>query len=545
MKLLRKVLSAAAALCIMFACIPAAIAVGEDDARFEGKTWEQVVDEYLAENDVDPNLVTLGYCNLVTGEEHYFNADKFMIAASLYKVPLNMYYCDKVYNGEMGFDSEVGYQTTYEYLLEETIVYSNNERAATLMANMGGYQAMRKMFCDYMGEDPETVDPAFLSKDYFTPRQMIHCLKILYDNPDRYSKIVDYMKQAEPSNYFKFNTQEYEVAHKYGFDRVGYHEYLNDCAIVYTDEPIAIVMFSDILSGGYDTMSKFCTLMSDYSQYSTAQRLAAEAQEKVEANFAQREAAAAATPEPLVIEKAEGAHFGIGAVIALVLSLAAAVTALIFIIRAGRAGKLKVLWALVAVLSAFLALLLCIAGSALGTVVAKPDGDPQQTVNDFFTALGVGDYESAYRCLQNCDSLGLENSPSTESGVLVYDALRQSYSYELYGDCVTDKMTAYQQLRFDYLDLTSFEADVQEQIMPALKKLVQSKDNDEIYDENNQYRPEITEQAYKSAVMSVLENAQAYYSTTWLTVELTYSDGRWLIVADPVMLKAVLGGVAY
>lgn len=545
MKLLRKVLSATAAILILFACVPAAYAEGTDDARFEGKTWEQVVDEFLYEYGVDTYNVALGYCNLATGEEHYYNGDKFMIAASLYKVPLNMYYNDLIYNGEMDFDTVIGYETTYDYLLEETIVYSNNETAGTLMQNMGGYQAMRRMFCDYMDLDADTVDPAFLTNDYFTPRQMITCLRKLYDGSERYSKIIDYMKQAEPNNYFKFNTQQFEVAHKYGFDRVDFHEYLNDCAIVYTDEPIAIVMFSDTLNGGYNTMSSFCTLMSDYAQYATAARIAAAAQEKVDLNTAEREAVAATTPEPIVIQKDEEVGFTFGTAIAVVLSLAAAAAALVLVLRAGKAGKINTIWAVVAVIAALIALLLCAVGSAVGTVVAKPKGDPQQTVTTFFDALDAGDYESAYGCLQNCNSLGLEKSPTTDTGIMVYDALKESYSYELYGECITDKLTAYQQLRFDSLDLTAFESDVQEATMTELRKLVQTKSRSEIYDANDQYLPSITAEAYKNAVTGVLKTAEAYYTTTWLTVELTYSDGQWLIITDPAMLKAIVGGVTY
>ena len=49
------------------------------------------------------------------------------------------------------------------------------------------------------------------------------------------------------SAFFNYHEQKYAVAHKYGYlsDPSYGKRYQNDCAIVYTDEPIAIVMFTD------------------------------------------------------------------------------------------------------------------------------------------------------------------------------------------------------------------------------------------------------------------------------------------------------------
>lgn len=100
MKLIKKILTLLAVLSLVFALVPAAFADGEVPAdtgetdfrdRFEGKSWEQVIDEFLAEMNTKPDQVGLGYFNTVTGEEHYLNGDTYFDAASMYKVPLNMY----------------------------------------------------------------------------------------------------------------------------------------------------------------------------------------------------------------------------------------------------------------------------------------------------------------------------------------------------------------------------------------------------------------------------------------------------------------------
>ena len=81
------------------ALLPAAFADGEDDERFKDKTWDEVIDQFLTEHNIDPEDVALGYRNTVTGEEHFLNGDTYLVAGSMYKVPLNMIYTEKIHNG--------------------------------------------------------------------------------------------------------------------------------------------------------------------------------------------------------------------------------------------------------------------------------------------------------------------------------------------------------------------------------------------------------------------------------------------------------------
>ena len=83
MKILKKLITAAMIVCILLSLCPTAAAEGED-ARFAGKSWEELVHEYLAGLNVVEDRVAIGYRNLVTGEEHYLNPDKYMVAASMY-----------------------------------------------------------------------------------------------------------------------------------------------------------------------------------------------------------------------------------------------------------------------------------------------------------------------------------------------------------------------------------------------------------------------------------------------------------------------------
>ena len=91
----------AAALCLLLALLCAVPAhAADDDDRFQGKTWDEVVEVFLSERGIDPEKVALGYRNTVTGEEHFLNGDIYHMAASMQKVPLNMVYTERVRSGE-------------------------------------------------------------------------------------------------------------------------------------------------------------------------------------------------------------------------------------------------------------------------------------------------------------------------------------------------------------------------------------------------------------------------------------------------------------
>ena len=261
-----------------------------DDERFAGRTWQEIVDEFLAGHRAAPESVACGWCNTVTGEEQYHNGDQYMVSGSMYKVPMNMIFAEKVHNGEISWDTFVG-GYRYEYALHATIVDSNNDVARGMWEYLGGYQPYRHILAPYMGEDPDTVDEKFYENNFSTPRQMIYALELLQTESERFPRVIDEMLKAEPNKYFKVRDHEYDIAHKYGYYTEGAHLYLNDCAIIYTEEPMAVVIFTDTVVEPYKLLADYCDLMIDYTEYSTAARREAE-------RIAAEEAAIAALNSP-------------------------------------------------------------------------------------------------------------------------------------------------------------------------------------------------------------------------------------------------------
>lgn len=190
----------AAALCLLLVLLCAVPAhAADDDDRFQGKTWDEVVEVFLSERGIDPEKVALGYRNTVTGEEHFLNGDIYHMAASMQKVPLNMVYTERVRSGEMTLNERIG-GYPYAKALELTIVDSDNDLAYRLWMKLGGFREYRSMIVPYMTDDPDSLDPIFFRDNYFTARQMIHCLNLLQTESERFPGLIDMMRLAEPKN---------------------------------------------------------------------------------------------------------------------------------------------------------------------------------------------------------------------------------------------------------------------------------------------------------------------------------------------------------
>ena len=587
----------ALALCMLLPGLPAALAeepseaLPEDrfgiefpeDERFDDKTWEQVVEEFLQSWGADPNSVALGYYNTVTGEEQYWNGDKYMVSGSMYKVPLNMAYAAKVASGEMDWDTTIG-AFSYERLLEGSIVHSDNDFAKTLWYNLGNgrYRTYRQIIAPLMGEDPDTVDAKYYENNFFTPRQMIFCLRELYENQENYPRIIETMQRAEPTEYFKRRERRFNIAHKYGFLQETYHLYMNDCAIAFTDDPIVFVMFTDNTVHAYDVMADFCTLMCDYAQYHHALRLAEEAveaerqrleeermeQERLEQERLEQEQAqtipetsqsaaptelpaASASPAP---EREESRSTGQpeqqkkgltltslaaigGAVLAMVLALAA-------LSAIGRRFRVRRGFFLLLAVLLSLGTLARIAWPAFERTRDKPKGDPQETVINFLGALSRGDYAEAYARMDYVETLGLDYEPQRESQKQLFAAMRRTFSAELYGDCTVNGERAYQQVSCRYLDVDKLNTEARSEALLIISRYVSSHSVGELYNENGNYRPELMWEAWDQAVLELLQqHPEDYRSSAGVQLELRWHDGAWHVVPNDKLLQLLTGGI--
>ena len=178
-------------------------------------------------------------------------------------------------------------------------------------------------------------------------------------------------------------------------------------------------------------------------------------------------------------------------------------------------------------------------------VLLTPPDVPRSKVVMLMNAVCDGDYEEASQSIYGTPSLGVDREAADEVGILIWDAFSSSISYELLGDCYTTEQGLAQNIAVTCLDVTSVTEQLRERSQTMLEQRVEeAKDVSEIYDENNEYREDfVMDVLYDAAVDALEEDARK--KTVELTVNLSYQDGKWWVVADEALLNAISGGILY
>lgn len=539
MKAFKRILAAAAILCLLAALLPSAFAVNEE--RFAGKSWEQVTTEFL--NDFgafEQGSFGIGYYNTVTGEEQYMNPDDYITVGSVYKVPLNMIYAEKISQGEMTLETPV-FGIPYETLMRGTIIDSNNDYAKTLWDNLGSYHMYRQKIAPYMGEDPDTVSWKFYENNFFTARQMITCLRTLYENPDRFPYIVDTMKQAEPTNYFRRDESRYEIAHKYGFNSEGYHSYVADSGIIYTPDPFLLVVFTDNTPQAYDVIARYAVLMCEYTEYQRIEREKNGAAERALATLSFPEAP---TPETGSVAKAGGEtpvlDMDLNTFARLLGILALTVIGLGLCVKLARHAGYVTLVPAVIILVAGLLISRGLIRSSGATLFSLSKGNGAETVETFFTDLEAHDYAAACELLNGYTSLGLEKTPAGSDASRMYDVLRNSYSHRDNGGNVEDN-TAVRSVTLRHLSLSAMTEAIRNETTRLLNQYVAERPAEEVYDENYDIRSELLSEAYAQAFESVMAQTDSCMREDTMDLELEFGLKGWTIQPNETLMNAICG----
>ncbi len=198
------------------------------------------------------------------------------------------------------------------------------------------------------------------------------------------------------------------------------------------------------------------------------------------------------------------------------------------------------------ILSALLAIaliFLIIKSFSLGMFYVKVSGSPVDSVTKFYSSILTSDYDTACTYLADYDELGLNNTPNTDEGKLLLDALKSSYSYSLIGQPSVDKLTAAQRVSFTYLNISTVESETASKMDSILNEKVQSLPRAELFDSDNNYLPELIDAVYQEALADTLTNASAYYETVEYDVFLEYKNNKWVIKTNNDMLTSLLGGI--
>ena len=252
-----------AALLALFPAPAAFAAQEEEEWDFSVLTLDEAVEAFRKEHRLNESNFAMGWYDTVGGEEWYYNADAWFVAASMYKLPLNMLYADALASGELTEKTALRGRWSVESAMRASMVKSDNNAAVTLLNGLGlKNKESRERMAAYSGLSPEELPAAYFTRNSMSPRFMIGTLRALYEGGEKYDVLLDYMKQAQPGRYFRYGEDwEWEIAHKYG----AIAGFRNDCGIVYTPRPFLLVVFLKDVSGGEKLLGELCRMATAYS----------------------------------------------------------------------------------------------------------------------------------------------------------------------------------------------------------------------------------------------------------------------------------------
>lgn len=238
----------------------------KDNSQFIDMSLAKDIEAYFQENGIDYEKVAYCITDLEHNIKYSMNEKDEFIAASIYKLPLAMLYYDKVNEGEYTLDSTftysgymhedagvissdygIGSQVPLSDLLNDLIIYSDNDVGHILYENLGGWkeykEAMTK-YTDSISENYYTMD------NVTTANTMNDVVTYLYDHKEDYKGLIKNMEEAEPGEYLDRDTQ-LSMPQKYGM----YDSALNSVGFVECNTSYSIVVLTSLGDKGADVMA--------------------------------------------------------------------------------------------------------------------------------------------------------------------------------------------------------------------------------------------------------------------------------------------------
>lgn len=238
----------------------------KDNSQYIDMSLAKDIEAYFQENGIDHEKVAYCITDLEHNIKYSMNEKDEFIAASIYKLPLAMLYYDKVNEGEYTLDSTftysgymhedagvissdygIGSQVPLSDLLNDLIIYSDNDAGHILYENLGGWkeykEAMTK-YTDSISENYYTMD------NVTTANTMNDVVTYLYDHKEDYKGLIKNMEEAEPGEYLDRDTQ-LSMPQKYGM----YDYTLNSVGFVECNTSYSIVVLMSLGDKGTDVMA--------------------------------------------------------------------------------------------------------------------------------------------------------------------------------------------------------------------------------------------------------------------------------------------------
>lgn len=228
---------------------------------------ETLLTEFREEYGLNENNFSLCYRDTVTGEEYRFNDTAFLFAASTYKLPLNLYYYEQEQAGTLSPSAPVG-GVPLSRAHYQSLVWSDNEVSHNMIYNLGSFRTYKEKMRKYFTMDDADIPYTYYSGNYYCTAMMLDTLQYLYERQENFPELLDYMKQAQPEEYFARYAGDTEVAHKYGFfyDEEEAVVTVNDVGIIYAPHPFLLAVYTKNAGDGVEVLARVCERLIQYNE---------------------------------------------------------------------------------------------------------------------------------------------------------------------------------------------------------------------------------------------------------------------------------------
>ena len=235
------------------------IQIQEEVKSVEDENVKALIQDVIAKKELSEDNFAFFYYNTNSKKYYLYNESKYMIAASSIKMPLAMMYYDQVVEGKITLTDKLTYtKESYEeglgsttsmykvqeqipinYLIEQSIVNSDNTATNILINNMG-YKEYRNGIAKYSTIE---LPPEFYTENITSAKYGFDVCMHLYENIEKYAGLIDLLKKSSEGSYLKKYINDAEVAHKYG----SYEGYMHDSGIVFGKEIYLIGIYTKSL----------------------------------------------------------------------------------------------------------------------------------------------------------------------------------------------------------------------------------------------------------------------------------------------------------
>ena len=238
----------------------------KDNSQFIDMSLAKDIEAYFQENGIDHEKVAYCITDLEHNIKYSMNEKDEFIAASIYKLPLAMLYYDKINEGEYTLDSTftysgymhedagvissdygIGSQVPLSDLLNDLIIYSDNDAGHILYENLGGWKEYKEAMTKYTNSISENY---YTMDNVTTINTMNDVVTYLYDHKEDYKVLIKNMEKAEPGEYLDRDTQ-LSMPQKYGM----YDYALNSVGFVECNTSYSIVVLTSLGDKGADVMA--------------------------------------------------------------------------------------------------------------------------------------------------------------------------------------------------------------------------------------------------------------------------------------------------